>query len=294
MNVVVSGASGYLGFKLIESFLAEGNRVLAVARNVSGRLDALSQSSGGCLELCELDVDDLLFSMAQFQPDVVVSTTCCYETDPKFLTKTVSSNYIFPTTLLKSTLLLDRRIRFVFVGTSLPANLNLYSLTKKQFSELGEFFSRTGRVQFVNVLLESFYGSDEPGNRFIKRSILAFLKNADLPVTDGCQHRDYVSIADVVSAMHFISLSDTLTGDYAEIPLGSGDAPSIREILEFLKAETHSDSFINYGAVPLRPNEPSTKADLTKLRELGYTKKLTSWKDGMRSMIKEIQHENIG
>ena len=294
MNIVVSGASGYLGFKLIQSFLAQGNRVLAVARNVSGRLETLAKSSGENLELCELDVDDLLFSMAQFQPDVVVSTTCCYETDPKFLTKTVSSNYIFPTTLLKSTLLLDRRIRFVFVGTSLPASLNLYSLTKKQFSELGEFFSRTGRVQFVNVLLESFYGSDEPDNRFIKRTILALLRNEELPVTDGCQHRDYVSIADVVSAMCFISLSDTLTEDYAEISLGSEDAPSIREILEFLKAETHSDSFINYGAVPLRPNEPSTKADLTKLRELGYTKKPCSWKDGMRSMIKEIQHENIG
>ena len=238
MNVVVSGASGYLGLKLIESFLSQGNRVLAVARNTRDRLGTLAKEHGA-LELCELDVDDLLFSMAKFAPDVVVSTTCCYETDPKFLTKTVSSNYIFPTTLLKSILQLDRKVRFVFTGTSLPANLNLYSLTKKQFAELGEFFSRTGRIQFVNVLLESFYGSDEPANRFIKRSILAMLKNEELPVTDGCQHRDYVCVADVVDAMTFISLSDTLTGNYYEIPLGSGEAPSIREILAFLKAELH-------------------------------------------------------
>lgn len=293
MNIVVSGASGYLGCKLVESFLSHDNRVLAVARNTGGRLRTLAEKYPS-LDICELDVDDLLFSMSSFSPDVVVSTTCCYETDPKFLTKTVSSNYIFPTTLLRSTLQLGRRVRFVSTGTSLPPSLNLYSLTKKQFSELGKFFSQLGKIQFVNVLLESFYGSDEPGERFIKRSILSLLGNRELAVTEGTQHRDYVCVGDVVSAMRFLSLSDSLTESYYEIPLGSGEAPSIREILEFLKAETRSGSIIRFGAVPQRPGEPSTKADLTALRELGYTCKMTSWKDGMKKMIGEIQNEDIG
>ncbi|MBP5157470.1 MAG: NAD(P)-dependent oxidoreductase [Treponema sp.] len=291
MNVVVSGASGYLGCKLVESFLSRGNRVLAVARNTRGRLRTLAKDCPA-LELCELDVDDLLFSMSRFSPDVVLSTTCCYETDPKFLTKTVSSNYIFPTTLLKSTLQLEKKIRFVSTGTSLPASLNLYSLTKKQFSELGKFFSGLGKVQFVNVLLESFYGADEPNDRFIKRSIRSLLRHQELAVTEGTQQRDYVAVGDVVSALNFLSVSDRLTESYYEIPLGSGESPSIREILEFLREETHSQSFIHFGAVSPRPNEPSTRADLTALRQLGYTGKMTSWKDGMKKMIGEMQNED--
>ena len=293
MNVVVSGASGYLGSKLLESFLSCGNRVLAVARNTRGRLRGLAKEYPA-LEFCELDVDDLLFSMSRFSPDVVLSTTCCYETDPKFLSKTVSSNYIFPTALLKSTMQLDKRIRFISTGTSLPASLNLYSLTKKQFSELGKFFSQLGKVQFVNVLLESFYGADEPDDRFIKRSILALLRNQNLDVTEGVQHRDYVAVGDVVSALHFLSVSDGLAEGYYEIALGSGESPSIREILEFLKDQVHSQSCINFGAVPPRPNEPSTRADLTALRQLGYTEKMTSWKDGMKKMIGEIINADIG
>ena len=290
MNVVISGASGYLGGRLVESFLSHGDRVLAVARNTKGRLSSLAKENGG-LDVCELDVDDLLFSMSRFAPDVVLSTTCCYETDPKFLMKTVSSNYIFPTTLLKSSLQLGRNVRFVSIGTSLPESLNLYSLTKKQFAELGAFFSTIGKIQFVNVLLEGFYGKDEPGNRFIKRSIISLLKNEELDVTDGIQQRDYVSVDDVVDALYFISTSGTLKESFYEIPLGSGDSPSIREVLEFLKEQAQSDSFINFGAVPSRPNEPSTRADLTRLRELGYTKPMTFWKDGLKQLVEEIQNE---
>ena len=186
----------------------------------------------------------------------------------------------------------DRK-RFVNISTSLPPELNLYSLTKKQFSELGKFYSSLGKIQFVNVLLESFYGSDEPKTRFIQRSIRSFLSGRNVDATMGTQKRDYVSADDVIDALVFLSDAEKLKSGYDCVSLGSGVAPSIHEILEYLKEVTESRSMINFGAIPFRQNEPSAKADLTRLREIGYDKEMTFWKDGMKNMAEEIKNETV-
>lgn len=183
-------------------------------------------------------------------------------------------------------------IKIISISTSLPKQLNLYSLTKNQFGDLGRFFSEIGKLQFVNVLLESFYGTDEPDNRFIKKSIKMMVKGEKLEVTQGMQKRDYILVQDVVDILMFLATCNTFVENYVEIPVGSGVAPSIREILGFLHSQIHSASEIVYGAKPMRKNEPSTCADLSVLRALGYNKPLTYWQDGMKLMIREVLNEN--
>lgn len=175
----------------------------------------------------------------------------------------------------------------------MPAELNLYSLTKKQFAELGELFANIGKVQFVNILLESFYGSDEPKNRFVLSSAFKLLNNHDLNVTLGTQRRDYIAAVDVIDILSYLSKTKNLNSGYNCISVGSGVSPSIREMLEYLREVIGSDSKINFGAIPLRMNEPSTKADLTNLRKIGYTKELIYWKDGLKMLVEELKNENF-
>ncbi len=295
MKCAVSGATGYIGFRLAKRLLEDGRTVLGIVRKPDDRIKGLMEKYPERFFVCELSADDLFLSMRNFDPDVVFSTTCCYETDVKFLEKTVESNYIFPARLMKAAVqgTVDKAVRFISVGTSLPAELNLYSLTKKQFAELGKFYSGLGRIQFVNVLLESFYAKDEPETRFIPRSIRRLLAGQDIDATHGLQRRDYVAVQDVMDALCFLAGADTLKDRYADIPLGSGEAPQIREILEWLKVAANSNSRINFGAVPSRANEPSTKADLEPLRKLGYEKQMLSWKEGMKKMTEDIKNENF-
>ena len=291
-KIVVSGAAGYLGGRLVEAFLKNGCSFLGIVHKQNENLRNLSLKYEN-LEICELEIDDLLYSMSKFYPTVVISTTCSYETDAKYLIKTIDSNYIFPSKLLKCAIQLERKMRFISISTSLPPSLNLYSLTKEQFSESGKYYSSIGKIQFVNVLLESFYGADEPDERFIKRSVKNFLLGRNVDATIGTQKRDYVEIDDVIDVLMFLSATENLKSDYDTIQLGSGFAPSIREILGFLNETVGTKSVINFGAVPSRPSEPSTKADLSRLRELGYTKEMTYWKDGMKKMGEEIKNESI-
>ena len=296
MNIAVSGATGYLGYRIIKALAEKNNKILAITRKTTKELIFLAKKYAGKIFVCELVSDDLFLAVENFKPDCIVSTTCCYETDSKFLERTVDSNYTFPSSLLKTAIhtgtLIGQSVRFVNIGTSLPASLNLYSLTKKQFADLGCFFANLGNVKFINVLLESFYGSDEPVNRFIPRTIRKLLNNEDVDVTEGTQCRDYISSQDAVNSLIFLATTKNISDPFVSVPVGSGESPSIREIVEYLKAISDSKSKINFGAVPSRPNEPSTRADLTVLRNLGYTKQITNWKDGMKKMVEEIENEN--
>lgn len=293
MKIAVSGATGYLGSHLINKLLDNDNQILAIARKNTEKLSSFCIKYSGKISVCELVYDDLFLAVENFNPDCIVSTTCCYETDSKYLERTVDSNYTFPSILLKAAIhsgnLTGKHVSFINIGTSLPPNLNLYSLTKKQFSELGEFFANLGKVQFVNVLLESFYGSDESENRFIPRTIRKLLNGDDVDVTEGKQQRDYVSAENVIDILSFLTTAK-ISESFISIPVGSGESPSIREILEYLKIITNSKSIINFGAVPSRPNEPSTRADLTVLRNLGYEKEITTWKNGMKKMVEDIKN----
>lgn len=75
---------------------------------------------------------------------------------------------------------------------------------------------------------------------------------------------------------------------YKEIPIGTGEAPSIREIVEFVHTETQSNSQICFGAIPMRPNEPDCVADISKLKEMGFSCQY-SWKTGLQKMIQNIE-----
>jgi CDP-paratose synthetase len=241
------------------------------------------------ISICEIYDGFLEKKIRRFSPDVVYCTTCCYETDSEYLLKTIDANYVFPSQILRIIANLKTRpVRFISVGTSLPPSLNLYSLTKKHFAELGKLFHKKTEIEFVNLSLESFYGIDEPRNRFITRSILQLKSNQELLLTEGTQKRDYIFIDDVVEIMYFLSTC-AISKDIYDIPVGTGIAPTVKEIILFLCNETGSRSNLRFGAIEMREHEPSTVADISVIRNLGYSKPLASWQGGMKKVIEAIK-----
>ena len=157
---------------------------------------------------------------------------------------------------------------FIYIGTSLNKFTNQYSLSKHQFSEYGKYYSYNKDINFFNIKLESFYGKDEPNDRFISYLINKLKNNEDINLTEGSQIRDFIYIDDVVNGIYTIIKSD-LKG-YHDIPLGSGDGISIRELVLYLKKKLNSKSKINFGIIPLRNNEHSGFADISEMEKLGF------------------------
>ena len=285
MKLAVAGANGWLGsqivYEAVKRFGESGVLCLYRPGADLSRLQALPPS------VMRRTSDDGLDALREFQPDTIICTVCSYKTQSEYIEESIDANYAYPAKLL-----IDAQATgcpsFISIATSLPPELNLYAFTKAQFSQLGRFLVTQGRISFTSFRCEAIYGMNEQEDRFISRVIKKLKAGEPLELTEGTQHRDFVWLEDVVDSLLFLSSSSTgHQKRYLELSMGSGSAPSIREIILFLKEKLHSSSELHFGAVPLRKNEPDLCADLTALRALGYTRKPLTWREGLKKLIEK-------
>ncbi len=81
---------------------------------------------------------------------------------------------------------------------------------------------------------------------------------------------------------------------YRLISVGTGVAPTISEVVDFIYAETGSRSKLLKGAIPMRKDEPDSVADPGYLKSICDWSPL-DWHTGLKQMIailKEQEHEN--
>ena len=84
----------------------------------------------------------------------------------------------------------------------------MYSFSKKMFSEFGRFYAEKHGIIFNSLLLEMFYGADEPKNRFLPSIISKMINGEPVETTLGTQHRDIISSDDIVNAILLVLYSD--------------------------------------------------------------------------------------
>lgn len=300
MKVCILGGTGYLGNKIIKSLLKPNNDIFCVYRNNSKSVKKFINENSVKYIVSDYIVLRDLFANNRF--DCIINASCTYIKNSR-IDDVVESNLIFPMRVLslavehhyginsefnnylKSANPKNKQLRFISIGTGLPDNFNIYTYTKKQFNKMGHFFSKEYGLEFINIELENYFGENEPKNRFLPSVIEKLKKNEDIPLTQGEQLRDFIYVKDVINAiMLLVNKKDV--PPYLDIPLGSGKAPSIKELITYIKEIMHSKSELQFGKVPLRPNEPSSYANLAMYHMLGG-KIEYSWQDGIKKMLKE-------
>lgn len=289
MKCIVLGGTGFLGSALIRELLCCGHEVICLVR---------SGSSLKCLEdvksqITLWNMDSLSAeAISRENIDVAYNLACRYIGGNTTNLEIVDANYRVPSQFLFDCI--DGNVsRFITIGTGLPDDFNLYAITKKQFADLGKYYvaeqERRNQVfSFCNVELERFFGEGEPEERFVPAMINRLFCNEDLLLTAGDQKRDFVYIADVLEVL--IKLAEIDVPRYMDIPLGSGQGPTIREVIEYLHQITHSKSKLCFGAVEKRFHEPDSIADLSKLHELGLEIHY-DWKQGMQRVVSYMNNE---
>ena len=108
----------------------------------------------------------------------------------------------------------------------------------------------------------------------------------DVSVTIGSQKRDIISIADILRAIEIVVESGKARG-YDEVPVGTGISPTVAEIVSFIWDKTGKKSVVNWGAIPMRENEPDCCADTSKIKTFGEWNPMF-WKDGITDMINKM------
>lgn len=287
MNVLLTGATGFLGSHLALALVAEGHRVIVLKR-ASSRMQRLEQVRS---ELVCYDLEGLDFSRPfteQGHVDAVIHAATCYGRHQETSATLVESNLLFPLRLLEAAIFF-KTDTFFNTDTVLDPHLNAYALSKKHFTDWGRQLAAPDRIRFVNIRLEHFYGPGDDSSKFTTWIVESCARNLpDIKLTAGEQQRDFIHIADTVAAyVCLLAQADQLGPGFQEVNLGSGETVRVRDFVEMVHRLTASTSQLHFGSLPYRDHEQmESLADTSRLSSIGWRCRI-SLQDGIASLIEE-------
>jgi CDP-paratose synthetase len=275
LNILITGASGFLGSALVRRLSKTDYQVsLLVRKNTD--LYRLSDLSSCQIGRCESGQEINQF-ISDVSPDAVIHAACCYGRDGESSSEIIDSNIRFGTLILDAMNGLEKKFSFINTCTVLPRNVSLYALTKLQFEELGEYEANhsNNKLQFINIKLQHMYGPGDHGSKFTSYVIDACKNNVPtLPLTLGEQKRDFIYIDDVVEAYIKVLENLPILEGVQQIEVGSGEAPRLRDFVETAHKLTGSKTELLFGQIPYRENDVMCMvANIDTLKKLGWIPK---------------------
>lgn len=273
MEILITGGNGYLGSALATEFARldfKINLIVRIGSNLS-RIDNLN------INLFKFkDEEELIRIINTIHPTIVIHTACNYGRNNESSSEIYDANFRFGALIIDSLIKNCNEAVFLNVSTSLPANLNLYSLSKFQFSEFGRKMGNMykEKFKFINIILQHIYGPNEDNSKFLANVISSLKTNIPiLELTKGEQLRDFVYIDDVVEAFKVLLINiEKIKTDQVEI--GSGTVISIKNLVLKIKEITKSNTELDFGAIPYRSGEVMySKSNLTMMNTYGWNPK---------------------
>lgn len=282
MRIAITGATGTLGSALVRALVARGDQVVALSRTPA----ALRRLNGVRLEAFRYDVDGLREALRVGRIDVMVHAACAYGRSGESMDELADANVFRPLSLIESA---GTAIgRCIAIGTGLPSDVSPYASTKAQFAQRLAEVSARSRTPHVVVSLEHFYGPGDDPSKFLTRVARACIAGQPLDLTSGTQRRDFIHVHDVVRAL--LVLIDDHQREWGIVPLGSGTAVPVRQVVEMINAVAGGRSDLRFNALRTRANEPECcVADTQYLRARGWSPEIPL-QEGIRELVgSEIQ-----
>lgn len=279
-HLLITGGTGYLGSNLIQSLLFKQYKISVLVRSTSSM--ARIKSFRSQINLVLMDDVDAFFKENVI--DGVIHTAASYGRKGEVLEDVLNSNLVFPMKLLN--LAIENKVRFfINTDTSLPRDLNSYSLSKAQFKDW--LLQLSSQIKIINIIPEYFYGPNDDDSKFVTGVLNKLHNNVEsIDFTTGIQERDFIYIEDVVSAYSCILESIDKFENFTNIPLGTANTISLRYLVELTKElSENKTTTLNFGKIPIRKGDVmNSKADITMLLSLGWMP-TTDIKQGLKKII---------
>lgn len=284
MTILLTGATGFLGSRILEALLRKGYRVVILKRSFS-RLERIKENIGKVIA-CDVDQNQLSDLFDTYTIEMIIHCATNYGRSQRKTDEIVEANLMLPLRLLL--LGIEHGIKtFINTDTLLDKRVSAHSLSKKQFLDWLKIYSDS--IYAVNIALEHFYGPNDDPSKFTTFVIQSLLEKVNyLNLTPGQQKRDFIYINDVMDA--FLTIVDSIgnaSSGYIEYEVGTGKLTTIEEFVKMAKMITNNDSTVlKFGAVPYRKNEPmESHVNLSALEQLGWKAK-TSLVEGLKETIR--------
>jgi UDP-glucose 4-epimerase len=266
MNILVTGGAGYIGSATAEALARAGHAVTVYDSLVTGHKQAVPAEA----TLIQADLSDshaLIETLTQEKFDVIMHFAALIEAGESMKEpgRFFQNNFSNSLTLIENAVRAGVK-RFVFSSTaavyqssdqplteaSYLAPTNVYGQTKLMVEQALEWYRQIHDLHYASLRYFNACGAlpgrgeaHRPESHLIPlvlrvplgQSPSISIFGTDYPTPDGTCIRDYVHIADLVSA-HLLALENLEDRDQMTYNLGSGNGYSVREVIETARRVT--------------------------------------------------------
>lgn len=303
-NVLVTGASGFVGTHLVARLLSEGRRVIALVRPSSvwpaewrDRVDIVK-----CDDFSEGNLRRLLTT-----PVETVFHLAAYGVRPdhREVDEILRINVELPAALVR--LSGEWGARVVMAGTfseyRSPKGKNvlledspleqgkLYGSSKAAGGLMASAIAHDRGIGFRLLRLFKVYGAGEAPHRLLPALVNGLGKRERVAISAGTQVLDFVYVDDVVEAMLRADAHCRAKGGIATWNVATGRPHSVREFAEQVVSAMSADaSLLGFGAIAMRKDdEPWLVGSPDLLRtELGWQPSI-GLEEGVRDAVAALR-----
>lgn len=285
-SVLLTGASGFIGSRLLDRLIAAGATVHATSREVR----PIGEPT---LHWHQLDLGDsaAVEEMVRLtRPEIVLhlASHVAGARGLELVLPTFHANLASTVYLLAAATRVGCR-RFVLAGSleepepgdglpgaglpgaGLPAPASPYAAAKAAAASYARMFRKLYGTPVVLARLFMVYG---PGQQDVKKLvpyvILSLLQGEEVRLSSGTRPVDWVYVDDVADGLLRLAVTEGLEG--RRVDLGSGDLVTIRRVVEKLFELVAPGAEPEFGGLPDRPYEQVRAADV------GETEKVLGWR----------------
>jgi len=270
MNVLITGATGFIGSNLAKALFDSGHKISLLVRPSSD----LSGLSIGKKEL-SIHIYDGSYSsiskaLSQDNIDLVIHCASLFLSSHREedVERLIDSNIKFPSMLLES--MVQHGVhKFINTGTSWQHYndesynpVNLYAATKQAFDDIVRYYLEVNSIACITLKLFDTYGPNDGRGKLIGFLIKQIKEGGHVDMSPGEQEISLVHIDDVVTA-YKLAIKELLglkKGSSREYGICSADTYKLRVLIKTIIKECNSDIplHVNFGGFNYRDREVMT------------------------------------
>lgn len=294
MRVLITGATGFIGRRLVPQLVREGAAVAILARENYTLGDPLPSELAALrpqLTVVYADLRNYNLTRRAIQeatPEAVIHLAAAGVTNPFLPVETALRHNLTGTLNL---------IRALYEGASEPwprlvigrtpgewSAMNAYAASKAAAWTFAQMYARTAGWPIYGAMMFQVYGPGQPAATLIPSALAAARSGADFPMTAGTQQRDWIHVNDVVQGA-LAALAASLPPG-ATFDLGTGQTASVAEVVEAIYRLVGRGGRPLLGALPSRPGE-----EPIQIARAARTQRLIGWRaaipllQGLRTLV---------